>query len=456
MLILLNIISLTYIIILLKKKYPVSLTMYWIVIFYMIYIFTPMIRNYTLGLSWISDSIVEEIGLYSVIGLFSFIFFNIIFLFKLDALNNRKLNSYSTINFKSVKKLLIFFSAISVILLILTIGTEGINAIFKSGSRALWLGETKKNVFYTFAELSLFYVAILGSIFVLSSKTKIEKKESIIIFSIIIIFTSILVFARRHVIYPIFAIIFYKLSKTKNKRKIIGMGLAVIPIFFIAMFIMGYFRTYGASNTNMQSIINYFKYGNFIDIFFSNTDFSASYYFLSKQVMCGDIHTSPLGYFKVFFALIPRSIWPNKPGYTSVEILSILEPLKVSQGFSAGTGYIGEALATLGVGGLIIVSGFWGILCGYLDKKYYYLREKKNHYLYINDKEFDFTIYEFLYLYTGMLLITESHRGDFGVASIHFVLEIITIAISLKIFTKNNNMKEKSNANTIDKSKETI
>lgn len=436
MLFLLNIISLTYIVILFKKKYPVSLSMYWVITFYLIYVFMPIIRKYSIKLSWISDLIIEQISIYSIIGLFSFIFFNIIFLFRIEVLNNRKLSSYSIIRFKTVKKLLITLSLISVMLLILTIGMEGITAVFDSGSRALWLGDTKKNIFYTFAELSLFYVGILGSIFVLSSKTKAEKKKSILIFLAIIIITSIMVFARRHVIYPLFAIIFYKLSKTKNKHKIIRIGLIAIPTFFIAMFIMGYFRTYGVSNANIDSIIKYFKYGNFINIFLSNTDFSASYYFLGKQVMHGNIHTSPLGYFKVFFTLIPRTICPNKPDYTSVEILSIIEPLKVSQGFSAATGYIGEALATLGVGGIIIVSSFWGILCGYLDKKYYYLTEKKNYYLFTNNKEFGFTMYEFLYLYTGMLLITESHRGDFGAASIHFVLEIILLAVLLKLFKR--------------------
>jgi len=83
--------------------------------------------------------------------------------------------------------------------------------------------------------------------------------------------------------------------------------------------------------------------------------------------------------------------------------------------------------------GIIIVSSFWGMLCGYLDKKYYYLIKQKNDYLTIHNKEFGFTIYEFLYLSTGVLLITESHRGDFGAASIHFVLEIIFVAILLKL-----------------------
>ena len=89
----------------------------------------------------------------------------------------------------------------------------------------------------------------------------------------------------------------------------------------------------------MQWVINYFRESNFLNIFIANTDFAASYIFLSKQLDYGAISASPLGYFKLLFAPIPRSIWLSKPQYTSVVILSIIEPLKVSQGFSVATGY---------------------------------------------------------------------------------------------------------------------
>lgn len=435
MFILLSVIAFIYIMLLFKKKYPISLSMYWVVVFSLIYIFVPMIRENTTNLRYISKGIVEKIASYSVIGLLSFIMFNIIFLFKFNILE-KEIEAYTVINYKTVKNILIIFFVIYVILLMLTIGSHGISNIINSGSRGYWLGGNKKNIFYTFAELSSFYITILGSVFVLAAKNKTEKKNSIFVFIILVTIASVLVFARRHVIYPLFAIIFWKLSKNKNKKKIISIGLILIPIFFFSMFIMGYFRTYGISNTNIENIINYFKYGNFLDIFLSNTDFWASYFYLSKQVMNGNVQADLLGYFKVLFTLIPRTIWEAKPNYVSVEILSIIEPVKASQGFSAGTGYIGEALATMGIGGIIIVSSLWGIICGYLDKKYYYLVEKKNKYLVDNKEKYGFTIYEYLYLYTGMLLITESHRGDFGAASIHFVLEILTLAILFKISSK--------------------
>lgn len=84
----------------------------------------------------------------------------------------------------------------------------------------------------------------------------------------------------------------------------------------------------------------------------------------------------------------------------------------------------------MGVGGIVLVSMIWGVFCGYLDKKYYYrLRaqccsgEKDGH------ARSGFTVFDLAYIYAAILLITESHRGDFGASSIHHVLEIIFPAI---------------------------
>jgi hypothetical protein len=168
----------------------------------------------------------------------------------------------------------------------------------------------------------------------------------------------------------------------------------------------------------------------------SNTDFSASYYYLSKQISYGEIASSPLGYLKVLFAPIPRFIWESKPQYTSISILSILEPLKVSKGFSAATGYIGEALATMGTFGVILVSAVWGIVCGYLDKRYQDIVTKRANDIRNGIIHQGFTIFEYMYLYIGALLITESHRGDFGAASIDFVLEVVLLGILLIFFSR--------------------
>jgi hypothetical protein len=93
------------------------------------------------------------------------------------------------------------------------------------------------------------------------------------------------------------------------------------------MVLMGYLRTYGVYAVNLAMIIDGFRLNRFTDLFFSNTDFAASYYFLSRQVAFGGIRANPLGYLKLLFAPIPRAIWASKPNYTSMEILSVLEPV---------------------------------------------------------------------------------------------------------------------------------
>ncbi|TYS63954.1 O-antigen polysaccharide polymerase Wzy [Bacillus infantis] len=450
MLSLVNLITIIYIILLFRKKYPISLSMYWIVIFYAIYVFVPYIRHQTSILSGISDSLVSSIAAYSLVGLLSFILTNSLFLFKWSRLERVNLIKQTEISHINVKKLLTLFVIVSLILLVLSVGITGILSVFQSGSRNLWLHQTNDTILATFAELSSFYVGVLASVLVLSASKNIDKKKSIIIFIFILLSASILVFARRHVIYPLFAVIFYKLSKTVNKLKIFIVGICAFPLFFISMFFMGYFRTFGLHEFNVASVLSYLKNGKFMDIFISNTDFAASYKYLAAQINHEDIFVGPLGYFKLLFTFIPRSIWSDKPQYISVEVLSKLEPLKVSEGFSAASGYIGEAHAALGIGGIVIISSIWGLLCGILDKKYHYILNRRKNIQVLGGKPFGFTLFEFYYLYTAMLLITESHRGDFGAASIHFVLEIVLIGLIIKFSSKRLTLKnEISNHRTI-------
>lgn len=435
MLYILNIIAIIYIILLFQKKYPISLSMYWVAVFYGIYIFVPTCRHYITSLNGISDALVNLLATYSLIGLLFFIATNWFFLLKWERLEKISLLTQIQVSYKSTKILLYSFIIISIFLLSISIGINGIIKIFTSGARSLWLYQEKKTIVSTFAELSFFYIAILASVLVLSARNLKEKHEANKTFLVLLIIISIFVFARRHVIYPLFAVGFFGLSQNKKKLKILAIVLLLTSVFFIIMFLMGYLRTFGLKNLNIEAILNYFKHYNFMDIFISNTDFGASYKYFAYQIEYGDIFVGPLGYFKALFAPIPRSIWINKPIYTSIRILSILEPEKVNQGYSAASGYIGEAHAALGIWGIVIVSSIWGFICGYLDKKYHYLIKKRENMKRNDGLTFGFTLFEYYYLYTAALLITESHRGDFGAASIHFILEVLFPGILLRIFS---------------------
>lgn len=155
--------------------------MYWILVFFAIYIFVPLIREYTTNFKYINKEVVEQISLYSLIGLISFIISNIIFMFRVDILN-KELTSYTIINYKTAKNILIKSFVISVLLLMLTIGTEGITNIVNTGTRSFWLKGNTKNLLYTLAELSFFYINILGSVFFLSANKKNDKIKSLLIF----------------------------------------------------------------------------------------------------------------------------------------------------------------------------------------------------------------------------------------------------------------------------------
>jgi len=432
MLAVLNILAISYIFLLFKNKNPVSLSMLWVVIFYLIYILTPFLRNYSNTLGWITDSLVNKIAQYSLVGLGSFIFTNCFFFLKLSYLEKTNIFKQNHICFSSIKKLIFLLVALSIFFLILGIGIGGVLNIFLAGSRSVWL---KGNSFFsTWAQLSFFYLSFASSVLILSADTAEKKRFSYKAFFLITILITTLAFARRTVIYPILAILFFKTSQIKNKQSLIKVILISIPIFFSLMYFMGYARTFGIKTLDMQIIKLLFETDNFIDLFLSNTDFSASYNYLAKQIEYGHVNISVLGYFKAIFAIIPRSLWPNKPEYSSVLIMKTLMPQKVSEGFSAGTGYIGESLATMGIFGVIIISCLWGIACGVLDKKYFFIqtgREKIERLL--SNCSFGFTLFEYYYLYIGILLIMESHRGDFGAASLHFILEIVLLGIFFKI-----------------------
>lgn len=436
MLQLLNLFALIYMLFLFKIKYPVSLSMYWMLLFYAIYILVPMLRSYITALQWITNETVELLSIYSMLGLMFFISTNWIFLLRGQWVGEALISKQTLISFKKVTVLFYAVLIFSFILFMYVVGLDGILKIISQGSRSFWLNQTNKSVLSIFSELSIFYIAITGSVLMLSANSKNEKKKAIKIFVLILIVLSIMSFARRFVIYPLMVVVFYNLSQERNKAKLISISFILAPIFFVTMFLMGYLRTFGIENLSLTAIISYFRNGNFVDIFMSNSDFSASYSFFAAQMQNEDIFIGPLGYFKLLFSIIPRSIWLGKPEYSSVQILRILEPERVARGFSAATGYIGEAHAALGVTGIIIISSVWGFVCGYLDRKYQIIARKRKEMQYNHDFVLGFTLFEYFYIYTAILLITESHRGDFGAASIHFVLEIVLIGFILRMFAR--------------------
>lgn len=232
MLSLLHVISLGYIALLLAaKKYPVSLSMYWVVVFYAIYVLTPSMRVYSTTLSWIGPTLVEEIALYSLVGFVSFIIGNAFFLFKMELFDGITCRRDSKIQYSAAKRVFFCATIITITLLLLNAGLSGLKTILTLGSREYWLGNASKSLGETLSEWLWIYVGITGSVFVLSAQSKHNRRRAHIIFFLVMIFASTVVFARRHVVYPVFAIAFYRLSTLEKKRKVVAIGLLAAPVF---------------------------------------------------------------------------------------------------------------------------------------------------------------------------------------------------------------------------------
>lgn len=96
----------------------------------------------------------------------------------------------------------------------------------------------------------------------------------------------------------------------------------------------------------------------------------------------------------------------------------------------------------MGTFGVIFVSAIWGLVCGFLDIKYKCIITNKAYDIDSSNIHKEFTMFEYFYLYTGAFLISESHRGDFGAASLEFVLEIVLVGLLLMLFTRKYNRKK--------------
>jgi hypothetical protein len=417
---LLNWICIIYLIWLFFNKYAVSLSVYWVVVFYAIYVFVPFVYKLSPTSVYIPEFVIEEISFYSLVGIISFIFGNAIFTIfmkkKPILLTPKK---EIIIPFSSIKKLFLLLISIWIILTIMTLGFDGVVSLFVEGSRDFIVLNHSGNSLLTLWHLLLFYLAMTAIALVIAASTSNEKKFAVRVFIIIIIFVGIIFsFARRYILYPVMALCFYKLLKLQSRVKVIFYGVLGIIMFVVAMYVMGVVRVYGIDQIFLAREV-LLTTNSPLEVLLDSVDFTASYKFLAAQVLMGDVTANPLGYLKVLFMWIPRGIFPYKPNYSSIEIFSQIDPVASANGVTAATGYIGEALATMGILGIIIISYLWGLLCGFLDVKYL-------------NRVFNYKglrITDFQYLFVGAQFITEAHRGDFGVASIHFVLEVVSLCV---------------------------
>lgn len=244
---------------------------------------------------------------------------------------------------------------------------------------------------------TLMYLAIFIFIF---DKNKRRRGKNIIwiliSFSLIVLFS----YARSPVIFGIGIIAFYYMRNLKTSHQIIISFVAVI-LGIIGMIAFGIVRNVGIVNalSNIGYYITEVPFSRYVK---GSLDFQGGYiYFVDYMKNAPSFRVGIGAYFKVLCILIPRSVWPNKPDYLTLQILGKLHPDLLASGFSCGYGLLGEAYAIWGWGGFILVPLISGFICITLDKKYIDLVSSKN----------DCNLWTAIYLCFSVIILISNARG---------------------------------------------
>jgi hypothetical protein len=422
------------------RKYAVSMSLYWVITFTLIYAITPLFKNKSNYLGAIPDFIIEKISCYALVGIIAFVISNILVYLSLNKSKDKanmtceesvaSLNNLNVLEHNHVYLVFKLAMMLWMIAMLTTYGVSGISTMVNSGTSSFISEKSSGIIDQIFDKFKVLPFILILPLYI-TAKTKEQKKKTIITIIIMVFMSLLFFYARRYLVYPCIGIVVYHLIRSRSRLKIAVIGFFGISIIVIMMYLMGIIRVWGISEVgNVRDHLETSK--NTVDLVLQNTDFSASYYFLSAQLVKGDVKASPLGYLKVLFVPISRNIWSEKPEYTSVTIISQLDPGAASRGFSAGSGYIGEALSVSGIVLLIIISLLWGTICALLDQKYF----KR-----INNPNYkSLTYFELFYLCFFSEFISEVHRGDFGAASVNFTMQMILIVLLLKLTKKKQRM----------------
>lgn len=217
----------------------------------------------------------------------------------------------------------------------------------------------------------------LSYLYLFNSKNMNDRIKSLILVLISVALVAIFIFGRRILIYPTIAIVvlyIYKRGKTPSLVKLSTIALGIILIILPLMMSI---RTLGIKKgfVNFKDIL-FGDYNKYLDYLALGTDVTYSYS-LASILTNYHVHISILTLFKPLFIFIPRSIWPNKPGALSEEIVKQLN-LPFDKGMSIPPGFVGESYLYLGVFGIILASVIFGVFCGLADQYSLSLRATKD------------------------------------------------------------------------------
>lgn len=410
-----------------RNGFIISTSSYWLILFFIIYIIPLLYSDGFTLLGNIMPETLEKMEQISLLAILSFIISNTIFLRKTASSKEVLSTRQSTITFKRLYNAWLFILAILSLLIVYFASTISLGALISEGAKLLIEADSDSS----FIPIEICIIC-LNFISILMFEEAHTVKQKIIMFACIVIsliLSSTFVFARRIVIFPIVIVWALHYMRSKNKKSLLLFTIPFVLALIIIMIVMMSARTFGINNA-ISSLISLSDMGGSLEAvqyFASATDFAFNFNYLAVQLQTDNVSVTPLTYLKPLFLLIPRSLWPGKPEAFCVLIMRELGVNLDVANFSAGTGLIGEALATLGIAGIIIIPSLWGIICGFLDTHIYRRYIHKGVLSQI-------TVGIFAYLFFMIQTITGAHRGDTGNAVIEFIIDIVPLLILLKIF----------------------
>ena len=378
-----------------KKNRLVSSTSMWVFCYMLIFIVYPL---YT-------DIKYEYAELIDILALIGIIIFGLGILFaskikikkdKDNGESNKHILEKLQPNYKISLIFFCIFAIISILALIKVVGIDRMKLIIsgRMTSKQLSLGDLDSSPI-TFS-MHLLVPCILSMW--ITSKTRKQKIISIIALLIYVIETILFGFTRIFLITIIAMIFFYEIRNTPRKKQILIVCIVLVSLILGLVF-MNFTRSLG-----LNSDLNFKDYLT-IDFIFESTDFSASYKFFDELIGAESPYISPIVYLKPLFSVIPRSIWEDKPEPLSMQVLKYLDPALADTGFStAGNSVLGEGYAVLGYFGMFLFCFIWGIVCEFIDSRYYNRIRNGNNSCLAN-------IYYYIF---AVFIIVSAQRGDWS------------------------------------------
>ncbi|WP_210129994.1 O-antigen polymerase [Staphylococcus sp. GDX8P54P] len=294
----------------------------------------------------------------------------------------------------NIKKIYPVYIVATILVILLT----GLN-IISSGSTSTLESNSIVKMLQGSVLMGYLYLSYL---YFYNTQNKKDMYKGIIFVLISLILVAIFIFGRRILLYPTIAIIvlyIYKRGKIPSLTKLLTIALSTILVILPLMMSI---RTFGIKNgfINFKDIL-FGDFHKYLDYLVLGTDVNYSYS-MANIVTNYHVQISLLTLLKPILIFIPRSIWPDKPGALSEEIVKQLN-LPFNEGMSIPPGFVGEAYVYLGVFGIVLASVIFGVLCGLADQYSISLR---------NNEKGIYSIRLILITLISIQLIMGSIRGD--------------------------------------------